>query len=939
MRIPTATYRIQLGPSFGFHAAKGIAGYLSALGISDVYVSSILRPRKGSEHGYDVVDPNEINPELGKSEDLDALMRELQTRGIGWIQDIIPNHMAFDYENAWLMDVLENGECSEYFRFFDIEWDHPYEGIKGRLLAPFLGRFYGECLEDGEIRLQYDEAGFSIAYFTMRFPLEMESYQIVLTHELAGLKGTLGPDDPDLAKLLGVLYALETLRTIERADERRNQIRTAKKTLRDLYENNPEIRAFVDANVEAFNGRKGNPASFNLLDHLLSEQVFRLSFWKVASEEINYRRFFNINELISLRIQEREVFEKSHSLIFKLVDEGKITGLRVDHIDGLYDPTRYLRDLRERAGEAYITVEKILGPEEELPAFWPVQGTTGYDFLNYVNGIFCRQQSEKPFDRIYARFTDFPADSYESLVTAKKLMIMGKYMAGDIDYLSHVIKGVSSRYRHGRDITLYALKRALVEVMTQFPVYRTYLSAEDSREGDTLCVKEAVRKATETNPGLLHELNFIRKFLLPHSVDSLSEEERKEWIHFVMRFQQFTGPLMAKGFEDTVLYVYNRLISMNEVGGNPKQFGIAPQAFHRFSRRVAEDWPHTMNATSTHDTKRGEDVRARINILSEIPEEWWSSLKRWSRLNRRKKRSPAGVTVPDRNDEYFLYQTLLGAFPFDERDIPEFVERLKKYIVKAVREAKVHTAWLKPDTDYEDAFLAFIEDILQRSERNRFLRDFLAFERKVAYYGMLNGLSMTLLKITAPGVPDFYQGTELWDLNLVDPDNRRPVDFEKRRAMLDDITGKAEKDIPGLLEELHSTMEDGRIKLFLISRALRARQENAEVFQKGGYFPLETGGKFKECVVAFAREHGGVWAVTIVPRFPSGLVKEGELPLGAHVWNDTHVVFPGEMPSAWQDAVTGRMIEASGVMRIGDALGQFPVSLLLNRKTGTDPVW
>ncbi len=933
MRIPLATYRIQFNPGFDFKAAKNAVSYLSELGISDIYASPIFRARRGSLHGYDVVDPNRLNPKLGTESQFKGLTKELKTFCMGWIQDIVPNHMAFDHENRMLVDVLENGESSRYFHFFDIEWNHPYESIKRRVLAPFLGRFYGESLEDGEIKLGYAKNGFSLGYYNRILPLRLESYINLLTYRLNDLKKKLGEDHPDYVKLLGVLYILKTLPSGEEGHERYDQIKFIKTTLWELYHDNEDIRKFIKENIKIFNGKKGNPESFNLLNGLLSEQYFRLSFWKVATEEINYRRFFNINELLSLRIEDEGVFNHTHSLIFRFIEEGKITGLRIDHIDGLYDPTDYLTRIRQKEGDLYVIVEKILDLEEELPSFWPVQGTTGYDFLNYVNGIFCRREHRREFNRIYTNVAGVPP-SYEELVSEKKRLILGKHMAGDVDNLAHLMKAISSRDRHGSDITIYGLKRALVEVMAQFPVYRTYIGKGISREADPLYVQEAIGRAKGSSPALLNELQFIERFLLLDFADYLSEEDRGQWIHFVMRFQQFTAPLMAKGFEDTTLYVYNRLLSLNEVGGNPNRFGVSIAEFHHFLEKRANLWPHSLNTTSTHDTKRGEDVRARLNVLSEMPKEWESNIRTWSKINRKWKRKVRGRSFPDRNDEYFLYQTLVGAFPFREgEELHTFRERMKGYIIKAVREAKVHTAWLKPDTDYEDAFISFLEGILGDGEGNPFLEEFLPFQRKVSHYGLFNSLSQALIKITSPGVPDFYQGTELWDLNLVDPDNRRPVDFEKRRGFLKHIRKREDGDILDLISELLRTKEDGGIKLFLIYRALKARGEHPEVFQKGAYIPLEAAGKFKDHVIAFARNHEDKWAVTLVPRFLTPVIREGEYPLGLEIWGDTHIPLPEGISNRWTNVITGQYLNSNRILTIGEALKHFPVALLMREET------
>jgi (1->4)-alpha-D-glucan 1-alpha-D-glucosylmutase len=934
MRIPVSTYRLQFNPSFGFKEAREIVEYLSELGISDIYASPIFKAREGSPHGYDVVDLGKLNPALGTPEDFEELIKELKNQKIGWIQDLVPNHMSYSGENEMLMDVLENGESSIYFNFFDVDWNHTYDSMRKRILAPFLGRLYGESLEDGEIRLIYDHNGFAINYYDLKFPMSMQSYLNIITYRSNTLRKRLGENNPDFIKLLGIFYSLKNLPAPgEDITQRYNQIKFIKRMLWELYMSNNEIRGFIDENIKIFNGEKGKPESFNLLDSLLSEQNFRLSFWKVAAEEINYRRFFSINELISLRIEDEAVFNHTHSLIFKLIKEGKFTGLRIDHIDGLYDPTNYLKRLWEKLGEVYIVVEKILDLEEELPHFWPVQGTTGYEFMNYLNGIFCDKRNEKAFDRIYSSFIDSTI-IYEDLVAEKKRLIIGKHMAGDIDNLAHLMKRVSSKHRHGSDITLYGLRRALVEVIAQFPVYRTYSGQDVFRERDEIYIKEAVKKAMHTNPGLSNELDFIEQFLLVKFGEYLSEEEKNQCIHFIMRFQQFTGPLMAKGFEDTTLYIYNRLLSLNEVGGSPNKFSISLEEFHRFNKKRAELWPHSMNATSTHDTKRGEDIRARINVLSEIPKEWEINIKRWTRLNKKRKKHVNGKIVPDKNDEYFLYQTLIGAFPFYEDEYNNFVIRMKNYMIKAVREAKVHTNWLKPDTDYEEAFISFIDEILKPSDKNQFLKEFLPFQNRVAFYGVFNSLSQILIKITSPGVPDFYQGTELWDLNLVDPDNRSPVDFEKAKEFLRDIKKREKEDILTLMNELISTKEDGRIELFLIYKALKARNEKRELFEKGNYTPIEVNGKYKDHIVAFGRNLENTWAITIVPRLLTYLIKKGEFPLGQQVWADTYVNLPKGFRSLWTDAITTSAFEYEKTLPVGKILGHFPVALLINKESG-----
>lgn len=933
MRIPRATYRIQFNPSFGFKQAKEIVSYLAELGISDLYASPIFKARKGSPHGYDVVEPNQINPDLGTESEYGELAAEVAKYELGWLQDIIPNHMAYSHENAMLMDVFENGHASDYYNFFDVEWEHPHEGIRGRVLAPFLGSFFGEALENGEIKLVYDENGLRVAYYNMIFPLKIESYSNLFTHQLEGLKNRLGSDHPDFTKLLGIVYVLKNLPPREENQARYDQITFAKRMLWELYSTNEQIKRFVDTNISIFNGDPQNPLSFNLLDKLLSEQHFRLSFWKVATEEINYRRFFNINELISLKIEDDAVFHHTHALIFTLLKERKISGLRIDHIDGLYNPTRYLRELRKKVGQTYIVAEKILELGEQVPRVWPIQGTTGYDYLNYVNGIFCKNGNKRKISRIYSRFSHVKV-SFEQLLYEKKKLILEKHMAGDVDNLANLLKKASSRDRHGGDITLYGLKMAMVEILSRFPVYRSYISDEVFREEDRLHINAVVEKVWQDNPGLIHEFQFIKRFLLLELGEYLSDEEKRQCVHFVMRFQQLTGPLMAKGFEDTTLYIYNRLLSLNDVGGFPSTFGISLEEFHVFNKTRNDFWPHSLNATSTHDTKRGEDVRARLNVISELPEEWETNIRQWSKINRKKKRKISGLRVPDKNDEYLIYQTLVGSYPFEDQDFPTFIERIKSYFMKAVREAKVHTAWIKPDHDYEDGCLSFVERILQPSKENEFHRDFNRFQKKVAYYGTFNSLSQTLIKITSPGVPDFYQGSELWDLNLVDPDNRRPVDFGKRKRLLNNIRDRSQVDMLHLVKQLLGSSEDGRVKLFLIHQALAARNEVPAVFERGRYIPLEVQGTLRDHVIAFARNHDDRWALTIAPRFLTSVVKEGEYPLGPEVWQDTRVVLAAGVPDEWDNRFTGETLRGADSLPVGESLRYFPVALLIDKQGG-----
>jgi (1->4)-alpha-D-glucan 1-alpha-D-glucosylmutase len=938
--IPNATYRVQLTPAFDLPAARSIVPYLADLGITDLYASPVFEARPGSTHGYDIVDHAVISTCLGGVEAYRALSRRLREYGMSLLQDIVPNHMAFHSGNRLLMDVLENGPRSPYYRFFDVAWDHPYEHLRERILAPFLGKFYGRALRDGELSLQYDDEGLAVHYYDQRYPLDLRSYGRVFLRDLERLEKRLGRNSSQIVRFLGAIHFIEDLgKAVCPAGGK--GVRHAKKMLRAVYRGNEAIREFMDEAVAFYN--RADPRGRDALDALLVEQSFRLSFWKVASEEINYRRFFNINELICLRTEQPEVFEYVHGAVLPLVREGTVAGLRVDHIDGLYDPSAYLKRLREAAPRAYIVVEKILECDEELPP-WPVQGTTGYDFIASVNGLFIDKNQEKAFKRLYRRFTGGLA-SYDEIRAAKKRLIVGKHLAGSVDNLAQLLKRIADRDRLGRDITLYGLKRALVEVMVYFPVYRTYVSETEFPGRDRELLRQAVNDARAGYPDLDYELDFIERYLLnPAGGPAKTREtaqggakgghrDRSRPLRFVMELQQLTGPLMAKGCEDTAFYVYNLLISLNEVGCDPDRFGTTPADFHRLNLHRLKLWPHTMNATTTHDTKRGEDARARIDVLSEIPGEWDRAVRAFSSINhRRRRRRQQGTPIPDRNDEYLFYQALTGVFPWDETDLPSLRRRMREYVVKAVREAKVHTAWIKPDAEYEEACTGFMEEILDEQKGRAFLDRLRPLVHRVAFFGMLNSLSQTLLKITCPGVPDFYQGTELWDLSLVDPDNRRPVDYARRSAMLSGIRREVGQDRRALISRVLQNMKTGEVKMLLTYLGLQTRRANADLFARGEYIPVETRGTFADHVVAFLRRLEDSWALVAVPRLLTSVTPEGVLPLGRSCWHDTRLALPA-CPDTWEDAISGAVRrferdQAGCSAAAGDLFDPFPVSLL-----------
>jgi (1->4)-alpha-D-glucan 1-alpha-D-glucosylmutase len=929
MRIPAATYRLQFNSQFDFQAAHKIINYLHELGISDLYASPIFKARKSSSHGYDIVDPNQINPELGTPAEFTAVVQELKQHDMGWVQDIVPNHMAYDSQNQYLMDVLENGINSIYANYFDIAWDtltsNGSGNIQEPILAPLLGNFYGDCLENQEIQLKYDKNGLSVNYYDLSFPINLESYATFLNQNIGKLSQILGRNNPIFVRLLGILYMVKHIPADATPKERQDQIKFIKGLLWELYSEHPQVKSFIDDNIKNFNGEPGQPDSFNLLDSLLSQQFFRLAFWKVGAEEINYRRFFTINELISVNIADFQVFNQTHDLITRLVQENQFTGLRIDHIDGLYNPTQYLQRLKNKVGDTYITVEKILELGEDLPHHWLIQGTTGYDFLNYVNGIFCQTANQKAFNQIYWNVTGF-STGYEKLAIEKKHLILERNLAGDVDNLTAFFKKIASKHRYGNDFTINGLKRAIAEILTLFPIYRTYTNAVTILPADRQYIQEVIQQAKSNLPLLHHELNFLEKLLLLEYENYLTPEDQEQWLDFVMRLQQYTGPLMAKGVEDTALYVYNRFLSLNEVGGNPDNFGVSIADFHKFNQHRETHWRHSMSATSTHDTKRGEDIRARLNVLSEIPAEWQKQVYAFCEMNRFHKTTVnKSLPMPDTNDEYQFYQMLLGAFPFCEHEYSNFCDRIQDYVLKAAREAKVYTAWLRPNETYETALTNFITAVLQPGKDNQFLQKFLPFQQRIADYGIFNSLSQTLLKITSPGVPDFYQGTELWDFSMVDPDNRRPVDFEIRNSHLQAMKKQAQSNILSLIDELLTNKQDGRIKLFLIAQALKARKENISIFQEGSYQPLAAKGKFSNHIIAFARIHGNQTMITIAPRFFTNLMQPGEYPL-QQVWDNTYIDLP--TPAIWQNSITGEIINTDKTILMSDALKHFPVALL-----------
>jgi (1->4)-alpha-D-glucan 1-alpha-D-glucosylmutase len=946
--VPISTYRVQFNKDFRFLDCRDIVPYLHMLGIGALYSSPRFRARRGSEHGYDVASPLRVNSELGTDDEFNDLCSKLRHYGMGLILDIVPNHMAASHENPWWMDVLENGPSSPYAHYFDIDW-HPATSKaaflqENKILLPVLEDLYGDVLQGGQLSLGLDEAGFFLRYGERRIPLDPKSYGLVLDACRDRLARDLGVSHPSIAEVEQVRRLVDNVppRTASDPGEiprRLHEGQAVKQRVFELYREHLEPRLAMDAALREVS------ASFELLHPLLEDQAYRLAFWKIAFEEINYRRFFDVNDLVCLRVEDEDVFAARHQIIFQLVAEGNVTGLRVDHVDGLHDPEGYLARLQAAAGQVvsgapvYVVVEKVLGREESLPGSWQTCGTTGYDFLNALNGLFVEPAGLREIEAAYSRFTG-QTEPFSEVCYARNKQVMGQLFAGEVNALGHQLGKLAALDLQARDVPLSELKAALVEVTACLPIYRTYIRSFEVSPPDGRCLErtlELARRRTSDSQIGTPAFDFLRRVLLLEPAP-YAKYLQSEYLRFVMRWQQFTGPVMAKGLEDTAYYVHNSLISMNEVGGDPLREAppLDLAGFHKFQRERLRLWPYSMNATSTHDTKRGEDVRARINVLSEIPEEWEKHLLRWRRLNQRHKTEVHGIPVPAPSEEVLLYQTLLGAWPLDPSEEETFSGRVQEFLKKAVREAKIYSGWIRPDEAHEDALWRFADSIFRtlHTESGPFRQDFLRFQRKIAWHGALNSLSQVLIKITVPGVPDFYQGSELWDLSMVDPDNRRPVDFRRRIQMLEEIRTEHSEHSQRLLRDMLLKWQDGRIKLYLTDRALDFRRAHAEVYLEGDYTPLAVRGPKQASVCAFARHRDEHWCVTVAPRLTTQLVAAGRMPLGRAVWRETSLQLPEAAPESWHNVLTGDGLTASPdpgglkTLALAEVLKRFPIALL-----------
>ncbi|OGR83908.1 MAG: malto-oligosyltrehalose synthase [Elusimicrobia bacterium RIFCSPLOWO2_01_FULL_64_13] len=925
--VPASTYRLQLKPGFTFRDAMKVLPYLKRLGIGALYTSPIFQTAPGSDHGYNVTDPTRINAELGSEEDFRSFREALRDNGLGWILDVVPNHMGLSgNNNPWWRDVLENGPSSAYAKFFDIDWEPVTKELTNKILIPILGDHYGAVLEKGELRLEFSDGAFSVRTHDHLFPIAPETYPAVLENGIGELRESLGEAGKDFQTYLSVLTAFRNLpprttRDPDKLAERRREKEVAKGRLAELCRSSGAVASFVRGRVRLYNGGAGDPRSYDPLHALLDAQAYRLAFWQVASEAINYRRFFDINDLAAIRIEDEEVFDVHHRLAFELIRDGSVQGLRVDHPDGLYDPPEYFRRLQDRyasldAGRAassplYVVVEKILDRKESLPGDWKVSGTVGYEFLNALNGLFVPQDREADFDRIYKRFTGSRID-FDTLLYEKKKFYALIHMSSEINTLGHRLDVISEQDRHTRDFTWNNLTLAIREVAACFPVYRTYIrpGASEISERDRRYIHLAIEKAKVRTPALNPALyDFLRDILTLAFPAGMEEPVRDLLRDFILRFQQISPPIMAKGLEDTAFYIHSRLLSLNEVGGDPTLFGRSAAEFHRQNQDRNASRPAGLTAGSTHDTKRSEDVRMRINVLSEIPEEWSRHLRRWALSNKKHKTPFRTGLEPGRNTEYYLYQTLLGVWPDEpltEASRRSLEERVWQYMLKSIREAKTMTNWVNPNPAYEEAVRKFVLELLSPRKNNFFMRTFIPFQKKVSEYGKLNSLSAQALRLGSPGVFDLYQGNEVWDYSLVDPDNRRPVDFGLRERLLSNIEAPAGPGTP-------ATFSPER-KLRLLRTGLALRAKNRDLFVGGDYIPLEAGGKRSRNIVAFARRRGDDFAIFAAGRFFTEIFPDPARPRAPEeAWRDTALALPAELRNRpLKNLLTGKLLRAPG---------------------------
>ncbi|WP_121199954.1 malto-oligosyltrehalose synthase [Mucilaginibacter gracilis] len=871
MYNPVSTYRIQFHKNFTFSDFEAIIPYLHQLGISTVYASPIFAATPGSMHGYDVVNPLQINPEIGTLQQLRNIHSKLKQLGMGWLQDIVPNHMAYHQNNLWLMDVLEKGQKSVYSTYFDMLWDNP--AYDGRIMVPFLGSQLDDVIKNRELQIAYQNNQLVFSYGGQAYPLQLHSY------------GQLLPGDKQVQQFDAILKSIANADSIADKSKYAGACNEIKTQYANIFK-----KVFTGSYLKKVNSNAA------LLKSIASQQAYALCYWQATDSEINFRRFFTVNGLICLNMQNSEVFNHYHQLIKQLLNEGILQGLRVDHIDGLYDPELYLAQLRALAGDdTYIIVEKILEQGEPFPTNWPIQGNTGYDYLGLVNNVFTNNKNQAALSKLYQQLTHQNTDPHQG-ITEKKSLILFEHMAGELENLYQLFLSLDlADSKTIEKVKPADLKNAIAQLLIHFPVYRFYGNILPLGDIESVALRNIFKQIIGLKPQLKAAVKLLQAALLKNATKN-SNDYNTRAIRFYQRCMQFTGPLMAKGVEDTLMYTYNRFIDHNEVGDSPEAFGIKVSEYHRLMGNRQQQWPLTMNATSTHDTKRGEDVRSRLNVLTDVADEWAQQILLWQQMNKGLKTDG----LPDANDEYFIYQTIIGAYPLPQQGDDDFKNRVQDYLVKALREAKLNSNWAQPNQDYEAAVKSFVNKLLNK--KGQFWLSFVAFQQRIANYGVINSLSQVLLKYTSPGMSDLYQGCELWDNSLVDPDNRRPVDYKLRQKLLNDTTGKFESQIE-LWQHLWQNRYNAQIKLALTTTLLAERKQNAGVFTTGAYIPLKVKGKYKQNVLAFARQLKQTWYVIAIPLHLAAIIGRDEQ-IENFDWQDTRIILPDEAPLQWQHLLT-----------------------------------
>jgi malto-oligosyltrehalose synthase/4-alpha-glucanotransferase len=904
MNVPVSTYRLQFHKDFSFQDFEHLIPYFRKLGIGAIYASPILASATGSTHGYDGVDPERINPEIGTLGQFRNLVSSLRESQIGWLQDIVPNHMAFHPENSWLMDVLEKGKQSVFAAYFDIAWNSGL--FQGKLMAPFLSKDLEEMIAGREVKVRYDGRRFALDFGGQMYPLNLRSYVLLLQNV-----------DGKSQALTQLISQLEEMNHIEDAPAFSQRWGEWILQLRSLY-GNLEVKASIDAALLKINEDQA------MLTALSDQQNYLLCHWQRTEEQINFRRFFTVNGLICLNMQDETVFEKYHTLISQLTKEGLFQGLRIDHIDGLFDPTAYLNRLRGQTGsDTYIIAEKILGEDENLPALWPIQGTTGYEFLAVVNNLFTNQPAEEVFTAFYASLTGDDRPVNEQLLSKKGEILYG-HMAGELENLYQLFVSLELVDQETLDrIGAGLIRQVIGEFLIHCPVYRYYGSAMPLQEPESRAVKDIFIDINKHHLDLSPAVEVLEQCFI-HRPALGDESYNRRAAEFYQRCMQFTGPLMAKGGEDTLMYTYNRFIAHNDVGDFPDRFGITVSDFHQYMKKRRKEWPMALNATSTHDTKRGEDVRARLNVLTDLADEWIVKVKEWREVNSALRKS---AEVPDANDECLIYQTITGAYPMPGEDSGDFSVRLGEYLQKALREAKVNSSWSSPNEAYEREVRDFASQILK--DDSAFFDSFQKLLGAIADFGIINSLSQVALKFTCPGIPDVYQGCELWDLALVDPDNRRKVDFGKRKEWLDQLENY-EPD--RLLEKLWNERWNGQVKLWLTQRLFQLRRQNPLLFTQGEYIPLKVGGAYKDHVLAFARRYKRDVFLTVIPLHVAVMSRAQQKDFFELDWQDTHVVLPGNVLPEWSNLLTGNQQDFPMKLSPADLFQGMPLAILKGKR-------